>query len=180
MHLKNSLICRYRLYDTYHGRSSFYHYQPPLVIDYGSHEIRIGLSGIDTTPRITEKIRNISGDLAQIEDMLINHMGVYNFDNYPVLITKPSVSNPVKEQELLEYLFETLQVPCVEMVHQNVLACQSVGVKNALVVRLGNGHDQVEITPIYHGSLIDYTGQKRSSVSSTTHLPTLIAKSFLR
>merc|ERR1712071_420122 len=107
-------------------------------------------ASVDCSPRGTERSRH---DLAQIEDIITNYLGIYNMDDRPVCITQPSSHNHATKQDIMEYMFETLQVPFLDMPHQNTLACHNLNINSALVVRIANQF-ATEITPVYDYSSI--------------------------
>ena len=81
--------------------------------------------------------------------------------DYPLLLTEKSYNIPPLRQQLLEVLFEDLQVPSTFLAKDAVLMCYAVGRTQGNVVDMG--YSGTTVTPVYEG-YVEPHGIQRSPI----------------
>lgn len=148
-----------------------------LVLDIGSHTIKIGLSGEDQ-PRIVvhnyighngnklyfdelsiahsigQEIRQITsiGDLSPLLDFQISKRLGVKWSEFPVLIAESIHWTKEWKEQLIRLFFDQFEVPAIYFCKAPILAAFAVGKHTALVIDCGSAH--TTISAVFEGYMI--------------------------
>ena len=130
---------------------------------YDPNDTGVGGKGADWNDLVTTMIRHGFKSALGTEP-----------ENHPFLLVEKSYNPPPLRQQILECLFEDLNMPAVFLARDATLACYACGRTTGTVVDIGYGGTTV--TPVYEG-YVEQKGIRRSPIG-TLEMDGLILKTI--